>query len=279
VVLVDARFLAWVLQIEPERQPAALPTPGPNMLRGLDTALRQSGLELDWLRTYWYSDEPQRAWVDDVVQRPVQDAEVDGGQSLVRAMAADLSQLAAHHAVEHVLLVTDDERLLQAVDEAQLGGLSVHMLTDEAGADFEQLTHDDPSWARLLGQADRRVVLGAAAREQLLGHAITAMAPGLPGPGGPMPTQDTQGQISAHLQAWWDAEPETQQLDLRDELQFSRSIPQEVDRQLLLSLSRALGHPLTWPEKKIMRDQVRRLVLGDAYTPFSSRAPEALPAE
>lgn len=266
IALVDARFLGWLLQPTVERSGADAVPAAHTVPRALDAALRQAGLDLDVLRVYWYADVQLTAPVNDVVQRTVLDPDSDGGLTLMRAMAADITHLADARAVEHLLVVSDDERLLGAVDQAQLCGLSVHMLIDEAGADFERLAQDDPSWARLLTQADRCVVLQASDRSTLAFQGQVAA-----------PAEDPkvmEAAILAQLQAWWGEEPESQRLDLHDELQFSRSIPQEVDRQLLLRLSRSLGHPLTWPEKKVMRENVRRLVLGDDYTPFSSRPAE-----
>lgn len=292
VALVDARFLSWLFEASGDS--AAMPVSTASyLMQQLETAARQSGLELDFLRAYWYTDQAPAAPVDDVLQRHVLDTDADGGYSLVRAMSADLEQLAQHRAVEHVVLLSDDERLLAAVDSAQLMGLGVYMVVDEAGADYERLLRDDPVWARLLAQADRRMVLSlsTSAKEGL------AAASAVPTNHNPRDNANApsaasadqavmQAQIMADLQTWWSEEPETQRLDLQDELQFSRNIPQEVDRQLLLRLSRVLGHPLTWPEKKVMREGVRRIVLGDEYTPYKS-APatdvtvgghEALPA-
>ena len=264
VALVDARFLGWLLQPDAQRNGSDAVPPAHSVPRAMDAALRQSGLDLDVVRVYWYTDVPLTAPINDVVQRSVLDADSDGGLSLMRAMSSDLAQLAEARAVDHLLVVSDDERLLSSVDQAQLCGLSVHMLLDEAGADFERLAQDDPSWARLLAQADRCVVLQPSDREVLTSQS--------PAPVQAEPDPEVMlAEITAQLKAWWEEEPENQRLDLQDELRFSRGIPQEVDRQLLLRLSRALGHPLTWPEKKIMRENVRRLVLGDAYTPFSSR--------
>jgi len=50
--------------------------------------------------------------------------------------------------------------------------------------------------------------------------------------------------------------------DLRDELRGSHGIPQEVDRHMLLRVRRALDRPLSFPEKKILREMVRNKVLG-----------------
>lgn len=268
VALVDARFLGWLLQPSGQRNGVDNLPLADQVLHMLEAALRQTALELDLLRVYWYSDAALTSPVPDVVSRTVVDPDDDGGVSLVRALSGDLGSLVAARAVEHVLVVSDDERLLASVDHAQLSGLSVHMLTDDAGLDVARLSQEDPSWARLLSQADRCVVLNATDR-------MVTTSPSLQ-PAGADDVQATEPAILAQLQAWWDEEPECQRLDLHDELKFSRSIPQEVDRQLLLRLSRVLGHPLTWPEKKVMRENVRRLVLGNDYTPFSSRPAESV---
>jgi hypothetical protein len=215
-----------------------------------------------------------------VLQRHVLDTDADGGYSLVRAISADLEQLAQNRAVEHVVLLSDDERLLAAVDSAQLFGLGVHMVVDEAGAEHDRLLRDDPVWARLLAQADRRIVLSLAVKEGLAAAAVAAQSTtNYRENSGSSDQAVMQAQIMADLQTWWAEEPETQRIDLQDELQFSRNIPQEVDRQLLLRLSRVLGHPLTWPEKKIMREGVRRIVLGDEYTPYKpASAADSMPS-
>jgi hypothetical protein len=50
--------------------------------------------------------------------------------------------------------------------------------------------------------------------------------------------------------------------DLREELQNSRGVPQEVDRQLLLAARRVLERALSFHEKKMLREMVREVVLG-----------------
>jgi hypothetical protein len=263
VALVDARFLNWLTQGTDDRAGTHPVSPVVGMLATLAASLRQAGLEVDVVRAYWYTDQAQAQPVDDVVLRSVLDPDADGGMSLMRALGGDLVQLATNQAAEHILVVSDDERLLAAVDQAQLHGVAVHLLIDDAGNDFEKLQRDDPSWARLLAQADRRVLMlspGGAAVAPLR-ETRDDFAPN---------TADSEANICKELQLWWDEEPETQRIDLQDELRHSRSIPQEVDRQLLLRLSRNLGHPLSWPEKKVMRESVRRIVLGDEFTPYKS---------
>ena len=281
VALVDARFMGWLS--EPvEAADAASTEPSPALLRRLQASLARSGVGVDLLRVYWYSDTAMTQPMDDVVHRAVSDPTRDGGLSLARAMAADLSRLAEHKAADQVLLATDDERLWSAVDDAQLHGLGVHLLCDDSVRDFARLQREDPSWARLLAQADRRVpwtsdasldgAEGAPAVLSALDRADRQARFDMSG----RVEADMQSQILAHSARWWAEEPEVQRLDLRDELQEARSIPQEVDRQLLLMLSRELAHPLSWPEKKIMREGVRRIVLGEDYTPYRHQPDEEL---
>lgn len=263
VALIDARFLSWLTQGHDDRSDRRAVAPASGVLAQLSAALLQAGLDLELVRTYWYTDQTPTQPVDDLIQRSVLDPDTDGGMSLMRAMGGDLMRLATNHATEHVLVVSDDERLLPAVDEAQLHGLGVHLLVDDASNDFAKLMGEDPSWGRLLAQADRRVLMVAA--NGMPGNATRDQRAA--------DVQDTvviQASITQELQAWWDEEPETQRIDLQDELRFSSSIPQEVDRQLLLRLSRNLGHPLSWPEKRVMRESVRRIVLGDEFTPYKS---------
>lgn len=272
VALVDARFMGWLCDPGTEAEPGAM-EPNPALLRRLKASMLQSGLNVDLLRVYWYSDLAVAQPVDDLVHRSVPDPAADGGQSTVRAMSADLSMLARHKAVEQVLLASDDERLWAAMDEAQLQGLAVHLLCDDGVTDFVRLKREDPSWARLLAQADRRVpwaVDGASAPVPVNGSlaALDRADRQARFEKSERVDADMQSQILAHIARWWGDEPEDQRHDLRDELQQARSIPQEVDRQLLLMLSRELAHPLSWPEKKIMREGVRRIVLGDSYTPY-----------
>jgi hypothetical protein len=66
------------------------------------------------------------------------------------------------------------------------------------------------------------------------------------------------------VQVWWDEEPEDIRLDLREELQDSRGIPQEVDRHLLLQVRKVLERTLSFQEKKLLRDMVRQVVLEKA---------------
>lgn len=258
MALVDERFLAWLATQGAGGAGEAVNRHG--LLPWLASLLARSGLEVDLRRVYWYSDRADGLVLDDQIGRAVPAHEVDGGAALLRAMGQDLRSLAGHRACDHVLIASDDERLLPLIDEVQLRGLSVHLLADEGARHMGQLSRDDPGWARLLAQADRRVLVGAQALADLArGRPPLAALPG--SSPDPEALRETLGE---EVQAWWADEPEDLREDLRESLQLSRGIPQEVDRQLLLRMRRRLARALSLPEKKMLRDMVRATVMGSA---------------
>ena len=120
-----------------------------------------------------------------------------------------------------------------------------------------QLVNEDPAWCRLLAQADRRVLLMPQAIRDLSGAPRAPMAP----PAAQDPDM-VRTKLLEVVRLWWEDEPEDLREDLRDELRASHGIPQEVDRHMLLRVRRALDRPLSFPEKKILREMVRTTVLG-----------------
>lgn len=268
VALVDARFLGWLLGVEHASGQTADPLiPSQELFAQLRALLLEAGVSGSLLRVYWYTDKQPTQLVDHLVVRTVSDATQDSGLGMVRAMSDDLMQLARGHAADHVLLASDDERLWAAVDQAQLNGLCLHMLCDDSVGNFAQLQQDDPTWARLLAQADRRVVWRGGTDKSV----VARMVEGVVG------TREDAASIQAHIEQWWSEESENQRNELRDELRHSRNIPQELDRQLLLRISRELGRPLSWPDKKVMREGLRRTVLG-GDSDQSSRSGEDIAA-
>jgi hypothetical protein len=264
IALIDARFLAW---LQGQSDSAAASRGQLNAM--LSSALAASGVDAQLRRVYWYSDAADEMVVDGQITRLVQPHSQDGGVSILRALATDLKRLSERHACDHIVVGSDDERLLTLIDEAQLHGVSVHLLADEAANNMAQLQRDDPGWARLLAQADQRVVLGAQTLREgatprhgrSAVHAVAQVDP-----------QVLRDQLHGVIQTWWADEPEDLREDLREELQNSRGIPQEVDRQLLLAARRVLERALSFHEKKLMREMVRETVLGVAAS--AAPAPE-----
>jgi len=256
IALIDGRFLVWLAQ------QGAMGTTGESVNRQgllalLSQALAQSALDVDLRRIYWYSDRSDGLVIDDQIVRLVQAHDADGGASLLRSLGHDLKQLAEHHACDHVLVASDDERFLATIDEAQLSGVSVHMLADESARNMPQMVRTDPGWARLLAQADRRVVVNSQALADMLqGKMPTGMGLAVED------VEELRKSMQEVVSAWWDEEPEDLREDLRDALQISRGIPQEVDRQLLLRMRQRLARALSLPEKKMLRETLRSVVTG-----------------
>jgi hypothetical protein len=254
MALIDGRFLIWLAQH------GAMGTTGESVNRQgllslLSLALSQSGLDVDLRRIYWYSDRSDGLVIDDQIVRLVQAHDADGGASLLRSLGHDLKQLAEHHACDHVLVASDDERFLTTIDEAQLSGVSVHLLADESARNMPQMVRTDPGWARLLTQADRRVVVNPQGLADMLqGKSPIGMGLAVED------VEELRKSMHEVVAAWWSEEPEDLREDLREALQISRGIPQEVDRQLLLRMRQRLARALSLPEKKILRETLRAVV-------------------
>lgn len=254
MALIDGRFLIWMAQ------QGAVGATGESVNRQgllslLSQALSQSALDVDLRRIYWYSDRSDGLVIDDQIVRLVQAHDADGGASLLRSLGHDLKQLAEHHACDHVLVASDDERFLATIDEAQLSGLSVHLLADESARNMPQLVRSDPGWARLLAQADRRVVVNSQALADMLqGKTSTGMGLAVED------VEELRKSMHEVIHAWWADEPEDLREDLKEALMISRGIPQEVDRQLLLRMRHRLARALSLPEKKMLRETLRMVV-------------------
>jgi hypothetical protein len=270
MALIDGRFLIWMAQ------QGAVGTTGESVNRQgllalLSQALAHTGLDVDLRRIYWYADRSDGLVIDDQIVRLVQTHDADGGASLLRSLGHDLKQLAEHHACDHVLVASDDERFLGAIDEAQLSGLSVHLLADESARNMPQMVRSDPGWARLLSQADRRVIVNSQALADMLqGKVPTGMGLSVED------VEELRKSMQEIVTAWWAEEPEDLREDLRDALQISRGIPQEVDRQLLLRMRQRLARALSLPEKKMLRETLRNVVMGqpDTQAPANAFPPD-----
>jgi hypothetical protein len=268
IALVDARYLAWLAQhAQTKSKQESVNRQGLSQFLG--EALAQAGLDVDVQRIYWYSEEQQTLDVDGQIVRKVLSHDIDGGVSLLQSMGQDLSRLAQHSACDHVLLASDDERLLTAIDNAQLTGISVHVLADDAARNMPKLHQTDPGWGRLLSQADRRIVVQAKALAEILQGVTSKDVNAVPED--PEVVRQTMTEV---IQTWWAEEPEDKREELRDELHINRGIPQEVDRQLLLRMRHRLTRALSLPEKKMLRE-IFRAVAFDTLTADSAQTPSA----
>jgi hypothetical protein len=262
IALIDSNYMAWLLkqstdtdaesesEVEAYNRQALIPT--------LVQTLKQAGLGLDVQRVYWYTDNPDSQFPQDQILRALDVASGEPSEVAFSAMSADIARLSERKACEHLLIASDDDRLTASIDEAQLHGLNVYLLADESARHMDQLINEDPAWCRLLAQADRRVLLMPQAARELTAQPRAAAA-------APAATHDPElvrTKLQEVVDGWWNDEPEDLREDLRDELRGSHGIPQEVDRHMLLRVRRALDRPLSFPEKKILREMVRNKVLG-----------------
>lgn len=251
-VLVDARFWAWLSDQEGDTEQA-------------DTAYQTLHHLLEahgsiTVRTLWFSDREPMGHTSGLQHRRVPSNAQDRGVTMLRAIAHELLALADKRAVDRVLLVSDDDRLLLAVDQAQRYGLRVDMLVNAGSQDVQALWADEPGWASLLMQADRLLVLGSQ-DARVRAHRPRS-GQGDPRPRHEPPSAEASGIIEDEILRWWDDEAPEQRDVWRQEVQAARGIPQELDRQLLLRISRRLGQALSPAEKSAMRHQVRQQVLG-----------------
>lgn len=260
VALVDARYLRWLTrQDEGDAQPAGpLARDGWNdLLRHL---LQRSGLRGTLLRTYWYTDQDDQAMPEDQAVRLLADPD---GVGLVRQMSADLQALVAGGRVDTVCIASDDDRLLPVIDEIKLAGLTVYLLADERAQSMARLMQQDPTWARLLREADRRIVVRSSELAQILSARAGALADG------PV-SADLDARLQAVVQAWWDDLVEDDRDTLREELPGQRGLPPEVDRELLVRAKNAIGRSLNFQEKRVLRAQARQQATGATQEPGSS---------
>lgn len=289
VALVDERFATWLAGQNLDSSPNTLQRHA--LTPVLADLLRQSGVQVPLLRVYLYSDQPMVDALDDVLLRTVPQHHADGGLGLVRAMGLEMGQLAQRGACSHLFVFSDDERLIPYVDEAQWRGVKVLLATDEAHRQVGQLMADDPSWARLLTQADRRVVVPASAWRALAIEGaplpevpaqalLTAAGAASRGTADPQarreepvffndtdpaapPTDDWREQVQRVIAQWWEEETPDARQDLSEEMRHAQGVPPETDRHLLLRVRRELSRTLSFPEKKAMREMIRATVLGE----------------
>ena len=266
IALVDARFLVWLAQ-HTQSGPKQDAVNRNGMAQFLNDALSQAGLDVEVKRIYWYSEENESLDVDGQIVRKVLSHDLDGGVSLLKSLGQDLRQLASNKACEHVLLATDDERFLTVIDDAQLTGMSVHILADEAARNMPKLHQTDPGWGRLLSQADQRIVVQPKALAEILqGSAAKESSAAQEDP------ELVRESMTEVIVSWWDDEPEDRREELRDALHISRGIPQEVDRQLLLRMRHRLTRALSLSEKKMLREIFRAVAFGTHNTDVPQNA-------
>ncbi len=285
VALVDERYLLWLAGQVTGTKVGALQRSALNPV--LAHLGRVAGADAPLLRTLLFTDAPVAELHDDVVPRLVPAHASDGGLALVRALGQELVQL-ARHGCAWLLVASDDERLIPYLDEAQARGARVVLVADDGVHDFARLSSDDPSWARLLMQADRRVAMPLSAWQALTtpGAVFTGQRAGdeaeadagdvSPRSSAPEPDDAWRAQVARIIAGWWEDATAEERESLAQTMRTQQGIPPEADRRILMQVRRELGRNLNFPEKRAMREMVRATVLG----PEAGTQDEAdLPAE
>lgn len=257
VALLDARYVRWIARLdEPDAQgsgPISRERLSDLVQHALGRALGRVGL----LRLYWYADADDRQVCNDQTLRLVPSSDSDGS-TLVRQMASDVQALVAGGRVDALLIGSDDDRLLAVMEAAKLAGVSVCVLADERAQSMPRLMQQDPNWARLLREADRRVIVRSSELSQVLrgGSAPDGATPQEEGD-----FEGSDEKLMSLVQAWWTDLTDDDRDGLREELPDQRGLPPEVDRDLLLRGKNSMGRALNFHEKRKLRAMARDVAL------------------
>ena len=255
VAFIDMRYLRWLCGLDGRD---AAPVSRAQINSVVLNALEQANLGAQLLRSYCYADQDDKATFDDQTLRLLPQADTDGELAMVRQMSADLMAVANGMRPELIVIASDDQRLIHTIDVLKLQGVRVCLLADERAKAMPRLQQHDPEWARLLREADRRLVVQA----QELAHALSA--------GAHAGQQTVQEDVlQAVVNEWWSGLPLDEQDWLREELPALRGVPPELDRELLRRTKMAIHRSLSEHEKRLLREQARRVALGE---PLSEEA-------
>lgn len=259
MALLDARYLRWIARLDEPDAPASSTLSRERLNELVQNALQRAIGRASLLRVYWYADADDRMVCNDQALRLLPTADTDGS-ALVRQLTSDLQALVAGGRVDVILIGSDDDRLLSVMESAKLAGLTVCVLADERAQSMPRLMQQDPNWARLLREADRRVIV----RSGELAHALG-------GQGGvsteDAPSEGFEETLLSVVKAWWEDLTDDDRDGLREELPELRGLPPEVDRDLLLRGKNAMGRALNFHEKRVLRSQARDVALATTAEP------------
>ena len=259
VALLDARYLRWIAKLDEHDAGSSSVLNRERLNELVQHALNRAVGRVSLLRVYWYADSDDRLVCNDQALRLLPSADTDGS-ALVRQLTADVQALVAGGRVEVILIGSDDDRLLAVMESAKLAGLTVCVLADERAQAMPRLMQQDPNWARLLREADRRVIV----RSSELAHSLGGQGHSL---SDDSPSEGFEEALLNVVKAWWDELTDDDRDGLREELPELRGLPPEVDRDLLLRGKNAMGRALNFHEKRLLRSQARETTLATSEEP------------
>lgn len=259
VALLDARYLRWIAKLEEHDAASPSVLSRERLSELVQHALNRALGRVSLLRVYWYADCDDRLVCNDQALRLLPSADTDGS-ALVRQLTADVQALVAGGRVDVILIGSDDDRLLAVMESAKLAGLTVCVLADERAQAMPRLMQQDPNWARLLREADRRVIVRSSELAHSLGGQDVSSSDN-------SPVEDFEEALMTVVKSWWDELTDDDRDGLREELPELRGLPPEVDRDLLLRGKNAMGRALNFHEKRMLRSQARDITLAITAEP------------
>lgn len=252
IALIDWKFLSW-LAGQSQQDATALRHLLPKILKA---SFQQDGSSV-WIRHIWiYGEKDDGLIANGQHFKAIPFSAEDGGLSIVRAMASDLLSITRRENVEHILIASDDERLAVAIDEAQFFGVDIAMLVNESAAQPENLVNHDASWARLLKLANRRLLACWNPPEDLALEPEEEYRER-------EPSVDVAPILHELVSNWWNDLPQEDKDEITEMMPPNHGVPQEVDRDLLQLSRNRMERPLRFFEKKLLRQALRQVVLGE----------------
>ena len=174
-------------------------------------------------------------------------------------IVTDLTELSRIRAICDAVLVGGDEDLRIGVELAQSHGVRVHLLSVENSRVSELLRHEADTTA-VLGESSIKSFLHLREDGTPAGQiASPTFCPApAPTPAAVSPTAEDLTNITLAVRDYLTAISADDGRDLKAALGTSRKVPSEHDGKLLACARTSLGRPLSQPEKRVMREELRR---------------------
>lgn len=230
----------WLAAASPELQDASI-----------DALERQLGRACRLERIYLYlENDDERSGASyriPCTQRICARDSIGDGFELVRAMDADLQQLAASSAFSAVVVVTLDDRLALSIERAKASGIQVYGMKTEA------MDESDESFHRMARIFDR--MLGPVQALALDTDQATEALEEAPA------EIDTE-TLERAIARWFEESDEETRDSALEFMNSRRGLPRLVDSRLLYLSRELLGRELNEPEKLALRSRFREAAYG-----------------
>lgn len=234
--------------------PYWLGAPSPGLREGAIEALEhQLGRTCRLERIYLYLETDDERSNDSFrvpcTQRVCARDSVGDGFELVRAMDADLQQLAASSAFSALVVVTLDDRLALSIERVKAAGIQVFGLKTEA------MDESDESFQRMARVFDR--MLGPV-------QVTRAEAEQPDDDNEEVPVEIDTEALERAIARWFEESDEITRDGALEFMNSRRGLPRLVDSRLLYLSRELLGRELNEPEKLALRSRFREAAYGRA---------------